>query len=115
MMITAQTDDSRFAKRVYNTSMLCLIAILCYNCRQSAVSTEIQQAIKQEDYSDAEQNNEMPVDPQDLLNMKLANPHQELSATQSISLINHCAQLGEQNANNVNNKEVLMVLVNTGV
>ena len=30
--------------------------------------------------------------------MKLANPDQELSTTQSSSLANHCAQLEEQNA-----------------
>src|SRR3569623_1183999 len=113
-ILAKQTDDSRFAKRVFNTSMLCLIAILCYSCRQSAVPTEIQQAIKQKDHIDAEQKNEMPLDPQDLLNMKLANPHQELSARQSISLINHCAQLGEQNTASAAGREVVMVMGITG-
>jgi hypothetical protein len=53
--------------------------------------------------------------PQELLNAKLANPKLNLSPTQSISLIEHCARLGERNAASVNNKEVVMVLGITGV
>jgi energy-coupling factor transporter ATP-binding protein EcfA2 len=53
--------------------------------------------------------------PQELLNAKLADPSRDLSTTQSISLIEHCARLGERNAASVNNKEVVMVLGNTGV
>ena len=46
--------------------------------------------------------------------MKLADPNRKLSTTESISLIEHCAQLGEQNADDANNKEVVLVLGNTG-
>src|SRR3569623_1532697 len=56
----------------------------------------------------------MDPNPQHLLNMKLANPDQELSATQSISLINHCAQLGERNTVPTASREVVMVMGNTG-
>ena len=56
----------------------------------------------------------MDADPQELLNEKLANPRRVLSTTESISLIEHCAQLGEQNAENTADKEVAMVVGNTG-
>ena len=46
--------------------------------------------------------------------MKLANPKRKLTTTQSISLVNHCATLGEHNAAPATGKEVLMVLGNTG-
>jgi energy-coupling factor transporter ATP-binding protein EcfA2 len=49
-----------------------------------------------------------------ILNTKLNNPHAELTSEQSISLVNHCATLGEQNAVQAAGKEVLMVLGNTG-
>ena len=52
--------------------------------------------------------------PQVILNTKLNNPHAELTSKQSISLVNHCATLGEQNAVQAAGKEVLMVLGNTG-
>ena len=51
---------------------------------------------------------------QDILDMRLANPSQELSTTQSIALIEHCAQLGEQNAEDANNKEAITILGETG-
>jgi hypothetical protein len=56
----------------------------------------------------------MENNPQEILNMKLADPSRELSPTESISLISHCAQLGEQNAAPATGKKVLMVLGNTG-
>ena len=82
-------------KTVYRTKLLLLAAIMLYGCgqaRQLGVETE----------------------PQELLNEKLANPSRVLSTTESISLIDHCAQLGEQNAEHANNKDVVMTLGNTG-
>jgi ribosome biogenesis GTPase A len=57
----------------------------------------------------------MDADPQVLLNEKLADPSRVLATTESISLIEHCAQLGEQNAANANDKDVVMTLGNTGM
>jgi energy-coupling factor transporter ATP-binding protein EcfA2 len=56
----------------------------------------------------------MEDNPQEILNTKLNNPQAELTPNQSISLVNYCATLGEQNAAPAANKEVLMVLGNTG-
>jgi hypothetical protein len=55
------------------------------------------------------------LDPQEILNRKLADPELELSSTQSISLIEHCAQLGEQNAARVAGEDILVALGNAGV
>jgi energy-coupling factor transporter ATP-binding protein EcfA2 len=52
--------------------------------------------------------------PQEILNIKLNNPHAELSPNQSISLIDHCAQLGEQNATLSTDRETCLFLGNTG-
>jgi hypothetical protein len=52
--------------------------------------------------------------PQELLNAKLANPSRDLSTTQSISLIEHCAQLGKRNANDATEKTVSIFAGNTG-
>jgi len=67
-----------------------------------------------EDDSDSEQSNAISSTPQELLDMKLANPKRKLSTTQSISLIEHCAQLGEEKAAFATDKKVVMVLGNTG-
>jgi len=56
----------------------------------------------------------MDDNPQEILNTKLSNPHAALTPNQSISLVNHCATLGEHNAAPATGKEVLMVLGNTG-
>ena len=56
----------------------------------------------------------MEDNPQEILDMKLADPNRGLSTTESISLIEHCAQLGEQNANDANNKEAVTILGETG-
>jgi energy-coupling factor transporter ATP-binding protein EcfA2 len=61
------------------------------------------------------QHSEPHLDPQEILNAKLNNPKAKLIPSQSISLVNYCAKLGEQNATNVTSKEVLMVLGNAGV
>ena len=57
---------------------------------------------------------ECSLNPQELLNEKLANPNRVLTSRQSISLINHCAQLGEQNATLATDRETCLVLGNTG-
>ena len=57
---------------------------------------------------------EILLSPQELLDTKLSNPHKELNPTQSITLLNHCAELGEQNVAQVAGKEVVMVMGNTG-
>ena len=43
-------------------------------------------------------------DTQELLNAKLADPNLVLRTEQSISLVKHCTQLGEQNAEDTDNK-----------
>jgi hypothetical protein len=53
--------------------------------------------------------------PREILATKLDNPQVELTSSQSISLIEYCAQLGEENATHANDKEVTLVLGNTGV
>jgi energy-coupling factor transporter ATP-binding protein EcfA2 len=57
---------------------------------------------------------ECSLNPQEILNIKLNNPHAELSPNQSISLIDHCAQLGEQNATLSTDRETCLFLGNTG-
>ena len=56
----------------------------------------------------------MEDNPQEILDTKLNNPHAELTPNQSISLVNHCATLGEHNAASATDREVLMALGNTG-
>jgi hypothetical protein len=53
--------------------------------------------------------------PQELLTAKLANPELNLSTTQSVSLIEHCARLGERNAASAADKDAVAVLGATGV
>jgi energy-coupling factor transporter ATP-binding protein EcfA2 len=53
-------------------------------------------------------------DPQALLDAKLANPKEELSAADSVTLVNYCASLGAQSAAQVAGKEVVAVVGNTG-
>jgi energy-coupling factor transporter ATP-binding protein EcfA2 len=56
----------------------------------------------------------MEDDPQEILDNKLRNPEAVLTPDQSITLLNHCAELGEQNAAHAANKIVTMVVGNTG-
>ncbi len=69
----------------------------------------------QEEPLDVVQSRETPIDPQEILEMKLNAPETVLTSNQSISLVNHCAQLGEQNAAMAKDKEVCLALGNTGV
>ena len=55
-----------------------------------------------------------PLSPQELLDRQLNNPCVVLTPDQSISLVNHCAGLGEQRSAVAQNKEVCLVLGNTG-
>jgi hypothetical protein len=52
--------------------------------------------------------------PQELLQAKLDNPDLDLNTTQSISLIEHCAQLGEQSAVSATEKDAIAILGETG-
>ena len=52
--------------------------------------------------------------PQELLRTQLANPTRELNTTQSISLIEHCAQSGNRNAASATNKDAIAILGETG-
>ena len=56
----------------------------------------------------------MEDNPQEILNRKLNDRDAVLNPSQSITLLNHCAQLGEQNAASAAKKVVTMVLGNTG-
>jgi energy-coupling factor transporter ATP-binding protein EcfA2 len=85
----------QFRRSSYSTMLLVLGTILLGSCSRA-------QQLGVED------------DPQEILNQKLNNPQEELTPNQSIALVNHCAMLGEQNAAPAANKEVLMVLGNTG-
>jgi hypothetical protein len=61
------------------------------------------------------QGSEPLLDPQEILDRKLADLDLELSTAQSISLIDHCAQLGGKNvARAADKEEVIMVLGNAG-
>jgi energy-coupling factor transporter ATP-binding protein EcfA2 len=53
--------------------------------------------------------------PQEILERKLNNPDQVLTPNQSISLLNHCTQLGTQRAAHAADKDAHVVLGNTGV
>jgi energy-coupling factor transporter ATP-binding protein EcfA2 len=53
-------------------------------------------------------------DLQGLLNAKLENPRAELSAADSITLVDYCASLGAQSRAQVAGKEVVAVVGNTG-
>jgi len=132
MTTTVLAYDLRFAKRAHKMSTRCLLAILLYSCNPSpgpgepAPKPESPKAhttlIQKENTNVAQQNSTYestqhsvtPLDPQALLNEKLANPNRELSTTESISLIEHCAQLGEQNAYDAKDKEVTLALGNAG-
>eukprot|EP00540_Astrosyne_radiata_P007096 CAMPEP_0116825742 /NCGR_PEP_ID=MMETSP0418-20121206/2139_1 /TAXON_ID=1158023 /ORGANISM="Astrosyne radiata, Strain 13vi08-1A" /LENGTH=454 /DNA_ID=CAMNT_0004454293 /DNA_START=1082 /DNA_END=2446 /DNA_ORIENTATION=+ len=56
----------------------------------------------------------MDVSPQAVLEEQLSNPSCELSAAESVALVEHCVSLGEENAQAATGKEVVMVLGNTG-
>ena len=53
-------------------------------------------------------------DPQEILNNKLRDPGAVLTPNQSITLLNHCAELGEQNAATATEKTVSIFVGNTG-
>ena len=58
----------------------------------------------------------MDDNPEEILERKLNNPYQVLTPNQSISLLNHCTQLGTQRAAHAANEETRVVfLSNTGV
>jgi hypothetical protein len=52
--------------------------------------------------------------PQEILDRKLNNPEAILTPNQSITLLNHCAELGEQNAATAAEKTVSIFVGNTG-
>jgi hypothetical protein len=56
----------------------------------------------------------MKDDPQEILNNKLRDPEAVLTPNQSITLLNHCAELGEQNAAPAAEKTVSIFAGNTG-
>jgi predicted GTPase len=56
----------------------------------------------------------MQEDPQEILDKKLCDPETVLTPSQSITLLNHCAELGEQSAATAAGQTVSMFLGNTG-
>ena len=56
----------------------------------------------------------MEDNPEEILERKINNPDQVLTPNQSISLLNHCTQLGTQRAAHAANREAHVVLGNTG-
>jgi hypothetical protein len=52
--------------------------------------------------------------PQEILDAKLANPQQELSTAKSITLMQYCSELGQQNAAATTDKEAVTILGATG-
>ena len=53
--------------------------------------------------------------PQEILDKKLNNPQVKLTANESITLVDHCAKLGERSAATSANKVTCLALGNTGV
>ncbi len=141
-MTTVLLCDFRFTKCSYEVSARCFLAILLYSCNPSpkpeppkahttptqkensnvgqqspTVSAPVQLGNTHEPLHTT--NSREPIfngvlDPQEILDIKLNNPHAALTPNQSISLITHCAQLGEQNATLSADRETCLVLGNTG-
>ena len=65
-------------------------------------------------HSGSEQGSVIFSSPQELLDAKLANPNRGLTPDQSITLLNHCTELGEQNAAPAAEKTVSIFAGNTG-
>jgi energy-coupling factor transporter ATP-binding protein EcfA2 len=87
----------RSRRLMYRTILLFLATVLLGGCSRAH-----QLGMKEEDL-------------QGILDAKLNNPDAALTSNQSIALVNYCAVLGEQNAANAADREVTMVLGNTGV
>ncbi len=94
-MNTSCLPSTRIIPRVSSISLLFLGTILLGNCGQP---------------------NRLGVTetPQEILDAKLANPEQELSATKSVALIRYCSELGQQNATATTDKEAVTILGDTG-
>jgi ABC-type dipeptide/oligopeptide/nickel transport system ATPase component len=56
----------------------------------------------------------MEDNPEEILERKLNDPEAVLNPSESITLLNHCTKLGEQNATQAANRETCLVLGNTG-
>jgi flagellar biosynthesis GTPase FlhF len=74
----------------------------------------LEATVQNNDGHTSTQHSEPHLDPQEVLVTKLHNPDAALTPNQSISLINYCATLGEQNAVQAADKEIVMVLGNAG-
>jgi flagellar biosynthesis GTPase FlhF len=80
----------------------------------SSQGQNLEETAQNNDDHTSTQHSEPNLDPQEILNTKFQSPDVELTLNQSISLVNHCATLGEHNAAQAANKEVVMALGNTG-
>ena len=90
------TNNTQPNKWIYRSTVLVLAISLLGGCSQS-------QQLGMED------------NPQKILEMKLNNPEVVLTSNQSITLVDHCAELGEQNAIAATHRVTCLTLGNTGV
>ncbi|MHA7877343.1 MAG: hypothetical protein ACX93T_00235 [Bacteroidota bacterium] len=74
-----------------------------------------QQHDDQEKQLDAGQHGAFPIDPQELLDRKPKDRNAVLTPNQSITLMDHCAELGKGNADNATEEVVAMTVGKTGV
>ncbi|MHA7877340.1 MAG: hypothetical protein ACX93T_00220 [Bacteroidota bacterium] len=91
------TKYAKFNKVIYSITSLTVVTILLGGCDQARHQLDMEET------------------PQEILERKLENPSVELTSDQSITLIDHCTELGERNADNATGKVVAMTVGNTGV
>ncbi|MHA7877339.1 MAG: hypothetical protein ACX93T_00215 [Bacteroidota bacterium] len=91
------TKYARFNKAIYSITLLTVVTILLGGCDQARHQLDMEET------------------PQQILDRKLKDRNAVLTPNQSITLIDHCAELGEGNADNVAGKVVAMTVGNTGV
>ena len=78
------------------------------------VPTQNNVATEDDNTQATEANERPPLSPQEILDRKLNDPQAVLTPNQGITLMAHCAQLGEQNATTVQPKEACLTMGNTG-
>jgi flagellar biosynthesis GTPase FlhF len=81
---------------------------------QSHSTDTSQQEPVSEPHADSQHGSAIFSSPQEILDYKLRNPETALTPDQSITLLNHCAELSEQNAAPTAEKTVSIFAGNTG-
>ncbi|MHA7877337.1 MAG: GTPase domain-containing protein [Bacteroidota bacterium] len=91
------TRYEKFNKVIHSITLLAVVTILLGGCDQARHQLDMEET------------------PQEILDRKLEDRNAVLTPNQSITLIDHCAELGERNAENSAGKVVTMTVGKTGV